>query len=374
MKIAILTLPLYANYGGILQAYALQCVLQSRGHNVEHLQPELVEDSLHPFWLMPLVWCKRIIRKFFRGEKELPIFRNPHIWIRENIITFLNNRLIIRYLNNNDWIQFESDKYDVLIIGSDQVWRPKYAYPLGRYFADFCSDRIKKIAYAASFGVESNEYSKEQQNKCAVLLKKFESVSVRESSGIELCAKLFGVQAIDLIDPTMLLDKNDYLNLLYGETTLSKEGELMVYLLDTDVNVESLVSSVSNALGMIPFYTNSKIEDSEATIIEKYCPKVEQWIKGFEDAKFVLTDSFHACVFSIIFKKDFIVYTNESRGISRIKSLLEKFGMLDRIVSGLDDFRDRESVLLSPINFSIIDSILEIEKAKSDAFLKQCGL
>ena len=98
MKIAILTLPLHTNYGGILQAYALQTVLERMGHEVEHLQPEVTYPPLHPAWQMPLVWGKRLIRKYLGGDSKLPIFEHPRRWVRKNTDMFIAEIIRCRYL------------------------------------------------------------------------------------------------------------------------------------------------------------------------------------------------------------------------------------------------------------------------------------
>lgn len=374
MKIAILTLTLDYNYGGILQAYALQYVLRNAGHQVEHLQTRVETGPFHPKWLMPIVWCKRIIRKFCLGEKKLPIFRNPHKWIRENTAEFIKNNISVRFISHTEWMNVNSCDYDYIIVGSDQVWRPKYAYPIERYFLDFLDGSIIKVAYAASFGTECNEFSQEAQIRCAELISQFRAVSVREKSGIELCRKLFNVEAVNVLDPTLLLDQKVYMGLLSKTSTHPICGELMCYFLDPDVNSDILISKVSSILNFRPFNANSKIELPDADIVEKYHPKVEQWIRGFYEANFIITDSFHACVFSIIFKKNFIVYANNSRGITRLESLLHTLNMTQRIVSSMDDFENRKDALLLPINYNEIEPLIERERAKSYSFLEKCGL
>ena len=86
------TLPLHTNYGGILQAYALQTVLEKMGHEVEHLQPKVVFPKLHPIWKMPLVFCKRAFRKIFCRDFKTPIFTHPHKWMRKHTSYYIKTR------------------------------------------------------------------------------------------------------------------------------------------------------------------------------------------------------------------------------------------------------------------------------------------
>ena len=103
MKIAIVTLPLHSNYGGLLQAYAIQTVLQRMGHEVEHLQLKSYVKPLHPKWRMPLVYSKRIWRKYFGGEKGLPILMDPRKWIRKHTDEFIDTYIYARYLSEEEW-------------------------------------------------------------------------------------------------------------------------------------------------------------------------------------------------------------------------------------------------------------------------------
>ena len=207
MKIAIITLPLNTNYGGILQAYALQTVLQRMGHDVQHLQPKVEFHPLHPVWKMPFVWSKRLLRKCFGGEWRLPVFEHPHRWIRRYTDVFIYKHIEMRPLSDEEWNASLAKDYDVFMVGSDQVWRPCYALPLERYFLSFLDDTGSnpRIAYAASFGTENCEFSANQILDCRKLLQKFSFVSVREQSGTEICKRIFGVNASHVLDPTLLL-------------------------------------------------------------------------------------------------------------------------------------------------------------------------
>ena len=217
MKIGILTLPLHTNYGGILQAYALQTVLSRLGHNACVIEKE--QRPLHlPVWRKPVKYARRIIRNL-RGEpypifyeqkqnRELPIIRqHTDKFIRKNIrrMTFSAYSAII-----------ESD-FDAIVVGSDQVWRPQYFDDIRTAYLDFAEGwRIRRMAYAASFGTDAWEYTRSKEKECRRLLRMFDAVSVREASGVELCREHFGVKAEHVLDPTMLLDRQDYIRLRHA--------------------------------------------------------------------------------------------------------------------------------------------------------------
>ncbi len=171
-------------------------------------------------------------------------------------------------------------------------------------------------------------------------------MSVREASGVSLCKKHFGVEAVHVVDPTLLLDRDDYCNLFEGKDIKPHQNGLLVYLLDQREENEKMISYFANTLGLPPFSVNSKYETPGFHPVEECIqPSVETWLKGFYDANFVLTDSFHACVFSIIFNKPFAVFGNAKRGLSRIESLLSSYRLTDRIVYSTKDCEKLDGVI-----------------------------
>lgn len=365
MKIAILTLDLQTNFGGILQAYALQTVLERMGHDVTHLQAK--HSRLHNPVVMPLVWCKRLYRKYFQGDRQLPVFENPYKWARKNTDRFISENLNCRYLAPEEWNEGLAREYDVIVVGSDQVWRPIYTTDVTRFFTAFLGHSdIRRIAYAASFGVDVNEFSDEQLACGREYLKLFSAISVREESGIRLCKELFDVQACQVLDPTMLLSREDYQR--FASTAPQSPGNLMVYVLDRTEEKDTVIAEFAEKRGLVPFYANSKVAmswDDDIPAAERKQPPLENWLRGFADAEFVLTDSFHACVFSILFHKPFGVFVNLERGLSRIESLLRPLGLLDRCII------DSPVDLDKPIDWNFIDPVLKEKVGSSLDFLSQ---
>ncbi len=365
MKIAILTLDLQTNFGGILQAYALQTVLERMGHEVVHLQAK--HSRLHNPVVMPLVWVKRLYRKYFLGDRQLPVFENPYKWARKNTDRFISCNLNCRFLAPEEWNEGLAREYDAFVVGSDQVWRPFYTPDVTRFFTAFLGQSdICRIAYAASFGVDVNEFSEEQIACGREYLKMFSAISVREESGIRLCEELFDVQACQVLDPTMLLRREDYQR--FASTAPQSPGNLMVYVLDRTEEKDAFISEFADKRGLVPFYANSKTEipwNVDIPIGERKQPPLENWLRGFADAEFVLTDSFHACVFSILFHKPFGVFVNLERGLSRIESLLRPLGLMDRCITDAPVDLDRS------IDWKFIDNVLMQKTESSLDFLKQ---
>ena len=196
-------------------------------------------------------------------------------------------------------------------------------------------------------------------------------ISVRENSAVEMCKSMFGVDATHVLDPTLLPSKEDYLKLMKQNRFPKSKGGLAVYVLDESDETSGFVDRTAQKLGLIPFRTNSKVEDGNAPLVESQQPPLEQWLKSFYDAEFVITDSFHACVFSIIFQKPFICIGNKERGYARYESLLSMFGLEDRLVTSFDDFEVRKDDLTKEIDYSRVYVILEEKRKESLDFLKK---
>lgn len=326
MRIAILTLPLHTNYGGILQAYALQTVLERMGHEVLVLDKRRKPKVHIPF----SVSMKRFVMKHILRMNIPPIGqmedykrrkkRNKNTW-----------NFADQYIHRYEIDTFESikkDEFDVFVVGSDQIWRKEYILNNFKHVEDaflgFAKKwNVKRIAYAPSFGHDVWDYSIEETVNIQALLKQYDSLSVREYSGVELCIRQLGMKVQHVVDPTMLLTAKDYIALT--KNTSKSNGNLLCYVLDMTEKKQQEINDIAKKYNLKPFSVNANVEAEWETDKVSEQPPVEQWLRGFMDAHLVITDSFHACVFSIIFNKQFIVMDNSLRGSARIDSLLCDF-------------------------------------------------
>ncbi len=349
MKLGILTQPLHANYGGLLQAYALQTVLTRLGHDVEILNREYVVCK--PAAKSMKQRIKSFIKDtlcFFTGQRIYrPIPEDKIAYIRQN-----SNRFIQKYHHKSpDFFTTqelktyaESKGFDGYVVGSDQVWRPCNSPQITNYFLDFVSEEpVKRIAYAASFGVDYWEYNEKDTFACAQLVKQFDAVSVREDSGIDLCRKYFDIKARHVLDPTLLLESIDYMRLAEIEKEPQSEGDLFCYVLDNTRAKADLINEIGCKYSLKPYYCNYKGPELHYAIghlADSIYPPVTKWIRSFMDAKMVIVDSFHGAVFSIIFNKPFWIIANPKRGNARFISLLKIFGLENRLIN----IEDKSSV------------------------------
>lgn len=342
MKIAILTQPLRFNYGGILQNFALQTVLKRMGHEVVTLDPKRYRYT----------WCQYIryslqhlIGRYIKGHKHTVVLEEwnrdkPIRTMGRNTFSFIDHN--IKRREYSDLSQdIHSKDYDAYIVGSDQVWRPEYNPNLLNMFLDFTSGwDVKRVAYAASFGVDTWSQPHEVTVKCSDLFKNFNWISVREDSGVTLCRDVFDVEATHVLDPTLLLTKEDYISMLKLNKVKKSEGNLLVYILDYTNEKEKAIKQIAEEKNLVPFRVNSDYENYNAELYDRIQPPVEQWVRGFYDADYVVTDSFHACVFSIIFRKPFVLFANKDRGLSRFHSLWKQLSLNEGMITKASEYKD----------------------------------
>lgn len=355
MKVAILTLPPHINYGNLLQAYALQLTLERQGHEVTILGRNRIKPE-PSYW----AYLVRIIRKkIFHHDIHVFCERDANIYYIEsarNIVPFVKKYLHIRDIQALH--QLQPTDYDAIVVGSDQVWRHLYFTTdwntsISDAFLAFSAGwPIKRIAYSASFGKDEWEYTADETQTCSLCLQKFNGISVREDSGVDLCRKYLNVQAQHVLDPTMLLEKEDYIHLIQQANVPMSSGDLLYYVLDENENKTSIAKIIEDKGNFTVFRVNQPYTQLFTQ------PSVEQWLRGFYDAKFVVTDSFHACVFSILFNKPFIVVGNENRGLSRFKSLLKMTKQEFRLISETTTVDLSDELLKAPdVDLSLLRNL-----------------
>lgn len=306
MRIGIVTQPLKANYGGVIQNWALQQVLKKMGHEPITIDYQYSENFCY--------WCKINFYRFVKSLYKPSIrFEYLHKNVKRPIIF---DSFIKKHIDTTKIVHKYSEtiisKYqlDCIIIGSDQVWRPKYNHEcLFDMFGQFIKQNdFKIISYAASFGTDDWEYSDEQTIQCAKLIKRFGGISVREPGGVKFCKEKLKQSATQVLDPTLLLSKEEYNNLASGTPPLIDKPFLAAYILDPTEEIVNHVTEKASRMGLKPFIFNAD-KDASLTPI--------QWLTIFRDANYIITDSFHGSVFSIIYEKKFEPIENKFRGSAR---------------------------------------------------------
>lgn len=363
MKIAVVTLPLHINYGGLLQAYALKSVLEGMGHDVDVL--DLKEKMPVPKGIKaPFVYMSRAIKRVMKGKKGPEVFRELRYRRELPERARLTSEFVKKHISPRMIDRYEDVKegeYDAFVTGSDQVWRPLYFNGIHNAFLKFTEGwDVRRLSYAASFGTDQLEYEYVQMEECARLLAGFDAVSVREASAVEMCAEWFDCdRAVHVLDPVMLVGADVYRSLADSQNVHESKGKIMTYILDPSTEKECVVDFVRRVSGLEPY----SLEKG------KTVPPVEQWLAGFADSEFVVTDSFHGCVLAILMHKRFIAVGNSRRGMARLSSLLDMFGLDQRLVHGIDPEDDGEFFLSEP-DWDKVDEVMEEQRAVSSGFLE----
>lgn len=375
MRIGILTLPPNANYGGILQAYALQNRLEKEGHNVVVFDKKIYPHKLS-LLKKPFVYFKRFIKKYLLCQKGIIIFQERELFKKDSIIRSNTQKFINKYIHRyviSSLKDIDKSDFDAILVGSDQVWRMVYfkssweTHKASDAFLGFTKGwDILRISYAASFGTDKTDVSSNEIEECKNALAFFKAVSVREDEGVSICKNTFGINATKVLDPTLLLTREDYLSLINNKQYPNDDKPILAkYILDETPEIEKSIQNIAKKNNYIIKDTNLAGWGNNHNISTPQI-SVEDWLYTFSSAKLIINDSFHATVFSILFHKSFVVIVNQQRGASRIRSLLNMFGLEDRMVTSLNDisnFRD--------IDYKQIDLKLDKLRMNSLHFLQK---
>ena len=368
-QVLILSQPLRCNYGCLLQAFALQKVVKNLGFEVVTNSTFLKSKrrlSVKKIYNFSLRKAKEVA-KIILGYNRL----TPQ---KFKIISQNTQKFIDKYINteNIDTITEEQiNRFDIFIVGSDQVFRKQYS-PVTAYFLETLKDINYKIklAYAASFGTDDlSEWTQDEIEICKTLAPKFNAISVREDSGVEIFKRYFDTKAAHVLDPTLLLEKEDYLKTIDEEDSAIKDNVLMCYVLDKTPEKTHIINQIKNQIGLdlLEIMPEETFNKNTKDITKCIYPSVSKWLAGFRDASFVITDSFHGTVFSIIFNKPFVCIANKERGLSRFTSLLKIFGLENRLIFSPEELSQN---LLDTIDYNKVNSIKREWQAMSIKFLQ----
>lgn len=370
MKIAIVTLVGNHNYGNVLQMYALQTTLQRLGHEVTIINRQANYPPLRLFFLRILSVIKCAYRIYIRRDKGCVIC-SPLSGYYQTKVDYKNiKKFSDKYLKRSAAIRSNKalerharkSKYECYIVGSDQVWRELYTTDITDSFLKFLPKDCTalKVAYAASFGQDTDFISPEHLDECIELAKRFDKISVREESGVTVMSEVFNLPAKHVLDPTLLLDAESYKKLITENPHKQDTKGLVTYILDSTTEKQEAIRNFANRLNLLYTPIPYSLEELQPTL-KVY--SVYDWLYSIDNAQYVITDSFHGTVFCILFHKPFICIGNEGRGTSRFTSLLKIFHLEDRLVSSLEDFTD------TPINWEEVDAILATKRAEAMEFL-----
>ena len=359
-KIGILTINDNTNYGNRLQNYALQVYLEKQGHIVETIINDTKTEKLDGKPKKLKKNDSNIIRKINNKLKYYINIRN--IKNRKNNFIAFNQKFIKNsslHIIENNIPEYLKDQYDYFVIGSDQVWNPTFKHMSSIDFAMF-SPKEKNISYAASFGISNIE--ERFLNFYKDGLENITKISVREEEGAEIVNKITGKNAQVVVDPTMLLTENDWETLTKSHQRKTKEKYLFTYFLG------EITKERRKFLKRVAKKNNLKIVDV-SKYGKYYYVGPSEFVSLIKNAEAVITDSFHACAISLLFKVKFYAMERKDKMESmnsRISTLISKFNLENVFID-----ESVKNISLKKLVDKKIDEILDTEREKSLNFLKE---
>lgn len=347
MKIGTITFHWGINYGAVLQAYALQQYLKQNQYDTEIINYIPFRVKL----IQTIIRVKNLKISEFVKEKRINRFRKQCLNLSRK--TYYTNSSLIKKCHD----------YGVYICGSDQIWNESFALfaegrPTLSYYLNFVKTDKTRISYATSFG--TNKLSPKVINLVKPELKKFKNISVRENTGKAIIQDM-GFQATLVVDPTLLLEREPYENLIENKR-IKEQYQLFSYILHKN-------QTTANAINDYVFdkYFNKSVD-------KKYNQEpigIIEWLYNVKNSRFVLTNSFHGAIFAIIFHKSFIVIPVEgSKMNDRITTLLSSVGLENRII---DRFNENEidKLMKETIEWEQVDSKVQQLRKSSVEFLQK---
>lgn len=307
MKIGIITFHWATNYGAILQAMALQNILQAMGHNVEiiNYKPKQYEPSLWKFIRYRQFLHLKSYLFNLKKEQQMVEFRHKFLKCTQ------------RYYSISE-LRGHCTNYDLLISGSDQVMNPSFLQSGEKggstaYYLDFGNEATTRIAYAMSFG--TTRYPEHLLPIASPLVKRFNALSVREITGVNIFSSMGRSDAVVVPDPTLLLKAEDY-DKIIGLSPV-RTNTTLVYML------HNRLSAIKDQL---------PLEGIRVIMSET----IEEWVQAIRSSRYVITNSFHGMVFCLIYHIPFTIALQNTRneGMNdRFFTLLSRLGLQDRIMN-----------------------------------------
>ena len=331
-KVGIITMHKVINYGSALQAYALQRTIEKLGYDceiIDYIYPNEYHLSRYPKLPAWKSWILFIIQLLygFPQKKRVKLFERFYKdYLKLSPVCY----------ESREQLQDNPPCYDIYVTGSDQVWNPKSIVEDTSFMLSFVRNDVHKISYAASFATDSIPDRFRRLYKA--YLDMYSAISVREKNGIEIIRNLIGKKAELVLDPTILLEAEEY-NLIADKSVVSiNEPYILAYLLsykfDPHPYVEHIVKYVQKKTGykvvLLSVADTKMLFTSNAVRLQNVGPS--EFVYLFKHASFVVTTSFHGTAFSVIYNKPFYTLVQPNSSDDRVTSLLKPLGLEKRLV------------------------------------------
>lgn len=354
------------NYGASLQAYALWKYIDNLGFDCEIIDllrpwhPQYKISSRDPLFKKSIK--QKLIRLLFLKRSGYRMLNTIRCKKFEN---FNNLCRYSKCFKSVDELYNDIPLYDFYISGSDQIWNPNMDIVNEPYFLTFAPINAKKISYASSFAVQTLPIDISNQFKD--WLKSYDNISVREEKGVELINDMGLEKNVEaVLDPTFLLKKENWIE-LFDENSIDTNKYIFVYLLHSNDMIFEYIKAKSLKLGL---KVKIVVSDTSAHVPCCFESLMDigpiEWIKYIQNAKYVITDSFHCTVFSLIFERTFQTIACNKTVSSRLQNLLSKVGAESNLVY-VDDLTINHAI--PNVDYHTINKKIEEERNKSIAYL-----
>lgn len=359
MKIGIITYHRAKNLGAMLQSYALQNTLQKYKGECEIIdyRNEKMEESYRVKQTKELTSIKEKVKNILCMKKN-KAFEEVRKEFNEKI-----QKISIKEYNKYNIVE-ANNEYDLFVTGSDQVWNFKLNYNDENYFLDFVTDNKKKNSYAASFG--TNILNDDEKKKICNQLDKFNKISVREKEGKEFIKEIVGRNSELVLDPTLLLNKSDWENLI-DKDRIEKERYVFVYIIAYTPKLLKFAKKLGKErkCKVICFHTSYQRYKGVENLT-KVSP--QDFLNYIANAEAVVTSSFHGMCFSINLQKEFYYELDEGKinNNSRLKTLAATLDLESRRIINGNCEKDT-------IDYNTVTKKLDKEREKSIQFIMKLG-
>lgn len=339
------------NYGAVLQCYALKTIIRREGYvsTVRNHQNEQINRAYAPKLFIKSRSPKRIIRNAMAYPRKLKRHKAFYPFIKQYILD-----------RNSREEDIEEKKY---ICGSDQVWNCDISHFDKTYFLDFVNRKEQKNAFSASFGFDSipEEYRSEYKR----LLSDFNKITVREQQGANIIGELLGINVPVTLDPSLLLNRNDWEAI--ASPVREKEKYILLYLMEETESIISFALRLKQVTGLQILYISDETSHKIKGIKYKSFITPQKWLSLFLYADYVVTNSFHGMVFSINFHRNLFVdfLPPPAKVNSRLENVIQLFGLQNRVISS---FKSKH--IANGMSYVKIDRILTNERKRSLQYLR----
>jgi hypothetical protein len=359
MKVGIITFHRALNYGAVLQTYALQQILDEMGieSDVIDYECKTINDNYNGIIFSK---CNRK-KEYLNAVGYFVKTKNK----RNNFDKFISESLQLSSKCNRQNIGSIETEYDCFITGSDQVFNDKCTGFDTTYFLDFVKNPLMRNSYAASFGFQ--QVPDALKGKYTELLNSFNNISVREEQGIKIVKELTGKKAVKNVDPTLALNSKQWEKKI--KNNFRNDKYIFVYTVMDPVNLVQYAVELSHKTGFKVVYLHGNIEtystsNSNGVVENIYSASPDDFLNYIYHAEYIITNSFHGTVFSIIYKKKFIVELEAWKYNKRAEELLKSLNINGHVLSdiNLDTIDDN-------CDWDEIEKLLEVERLKTKDYL-----